>query len=103
MIKVSVMYPNGEGKTFDLDYYLNKHLPMVSNLMGDAIKDAAVERGLGGAEPGSAPIYLVMSHMYFDAIEDFENSFGPNAATIMADIPNYTNTQPDIVISEVVA
>ncbi len=29
MIKVTVLYPNEEGKKFDLDYYLNKHLPMV--------------------------------------------------------------------------
>ena len=26
MIRVSVMYPSGEGKKFDYDYYVNKHM-----------------------------------------------------------------------------
>ena len=30
MIKVSVFYPNEEGKKFDMDYYLNSHIPMVN-------------------------------------------------------------------------
>jgi len=42
-----------------------------------------------------------MSHLYYDSVEAFENSFGPNAEKIMADIPNYTNTQPVIQISVV--
>ncbi len=102
MIKVSVMYPSGEGKTFDMDYYANKHLPMVGGLLGDAIKGTAVENGLGGAEPGSKAPYLAMGHMYFDSVEEFGSSFGPNAEEIMGDLPNFTNAQPDIQISEVI-
>jgi hypothetical protein len=29
MIKVSVLYPNSEGKKFDMGYYCSKHMPMV--------------------------------------------------------------------------
>ena len=101
MIKVSAIYPNGEGKTFDADYYKNQHLPMVSNLLGDAMKAGSFETGLSGPEPGSAPAYLAMGHMYFDTVEDFQNSFGPNAEKIMSDIPNYTNVEPEILIAEV--
>ena len=102
MIKVSVLYPNGEGKTFDMDYYMNKHFPMVGELLGDKLKGATVERGLGGAEPGSTATYAGMGNMYFDTIEDFGSAFGPNAAQIMGDLPNFTNAEPVIQISEVV-
>ena len=51
MIKVSVLYPNGEGKSFDMDYYCNTHVPMVGGLLGDAVKGATVEKGLGGGAP----------------------------------------------------
>ena len=101
MIKVSALYPNGEGHTFDVDYYTQKHITMVGDLLGDAMKGGEMEKGLGGPE-GSPAAYLFMSHMYFDSMEAFEASFGPNAGTIMADIPNYTNTQPVIQISQVV-
>jgi hypothetical protein len=29
MIKVSVLYPNTAGCKFDMNYYLNQHMPMV--------------------------------------------------------------------------
>jgi len=29
MIKFSIFYPNEEGKKFDMDYYINSHIPMV--------------------------------------------------------------------------
>ena len=44
MVKVSVIYPNTEGKKFDLDYFCNTHLPLVGGLLGDALKGAAVEK-----------------------------------------------------------
>ncbi len=100
MTKISVLYPNGEGHTFDMDYYTQTHLPLVGGLLGDSLKGAALEKGIGGPE-NSPAAYLVMSHLYYDSVAAFEASFGPNADKIMADIPNFTNTQPIIQISEV--
>ena len=101
MIKVSVLYPNDEGKKFDMEYYCSKHMPMVQQKLGDACKSIAVEQGLGGGEPGSPPAYIAMGHMYFDSVEAFQTAFGPNAKDIMADVPNYTDIQPMLQVSEV--
>jgi uncharacterized protein (TIGR02118 family) len=101
MIKVSVLYPNGPGSTFNMEYYLNHHVPMVRAKLAGACKNAAVEEGLGGAAPGSLPAFSAMGHLYFDSVEAFQTAFGPHAAAIMADIPNYTNVQPTIQLSEV--
>lgn len=102
MIKVSVFYPNQEGKKFDMDYYCNKHTPMVAELLGDAVKGATVEEGIGGGAPGDSATYIAMGNLYFDTMESFQNSFGPNAPQIMGDIPNYTNIEPIIQVSKVV-
>lgn len=102
MAKVSVMYPNGEGKHFDMDYYVNKHIPLVGKLLGDALKSTAVEKGLGSAEPGSIAPYAGMGIMYFDTVDDFGKAFGPNANEIMGDLPNFTNIEPIVQISEVI-
>jgi len=101
MIKLSVFYPNQEGKSFDMDYYCNKHIPMVAKLLGDAVKGASVEQGLGGGAPGEPASFIAMGNLYFDTMESFQNSFGPNAAQIMEDIPNYTNIAPVIQVSKV--
>ena len=100
-IKVSVLYPNAPGKKFDIDYYCNKHVPMVAGLLGDAVIGATVENGVGGAEPGSVAPFAAMGNLYFKSLESFQNSFGPNAEKIMGDSPNYTNIEAVIQISEV--
>lgn len=100
-IKVSVIYPDGEGKTFDMDYYCNKHIPMVAGLLGDAVIGATVEKGIGGAAPGSSAPFQAMGNIYFVSAESFQNSFGPHAEQIMGDVTNYTNIEPQIQVSEV--
>ena len=100
-IKVSALYPDGEGKTFDMDYYCNKHTPMVVDLLGDALIRATVEKGLSGVEPDSSATYAAMGNLYFESVEMFQNSFGTNANKIMGDLPNFTNIEPVIQISEV--
>jgi uncharacterized protein (TIGR02118 family) len=101
MIKVSVLYPGRAGSTFDMDYYLNRHIPMVLAKLGAACKTAAVEQGFAGATPGSPPAFTAMGHLYFDSVEAFQAAFGPHAGEIMGDIPNFTNVQPTIQVSEV--
>jgi uncharacterized protein (TIGR02118 family) len=102
MTKVSVLYPSGEGKHFDMNYYATTHVELVGKLLGDALKGATLESGVGGAEPGSAPTFSAMGNMYFDSVEAFQNAFGPNAEAIMGDLANFTNIEPVIQISEVV-
>jgi uncharacterized protein (TIGR02118 family) len=101
MIKVSVLYPNITGKKFDMEYYCNKHIPMVQQKLGAACKGVAVEAGLGGAEPGASATYIAMGHLYFDSVEAFHTAFGPHAQAILGDVQNYTDLEPTIQISAV--
>jgi uncharacterized protein (TIGR02118 family) len=101
VIKVSVLYPNTAGCKFDMRYYLDKHMPMVQQKLGAACKRMAVEEGIAGGAPGAPATYVAMGHLYFDSTDAFQAAFAPHAQAILADIPNYTNTQPTIQISEV--
>src|SRR5215470_14936711 len=101
MIKVSVFYATGEGKHFDIDYYCDKHMAMVQRLCGAALKSMAAEHGLSGMTAGSAAPFIAMGHLYFDSVNALEASFGSHMNEIVADVPNYTNIQPVIQISEV--
>ena len=101
MIKVSVLYPNSEGKGFDIKYYCEKHMPMIKQMLGSACKGIAVEQGIAGGRPGSPPTYVAMGHIYCESIEAFQAAFGPHTAQIMADVPNYTLIRPILQISEV--
>src|SRR5262249_36608127 len=102
MIKVSVMYPNKPGARFDHAYYRDKHMPLVKNRMGSACLFYTVDKGLAGGAPGESPTYVGMCHIYCNNVESFQAGFGPHAKEILADIPNYTDLQPVLQISEVV-
>lgn len=101
MIKVTVLYPNSPGAKFDMNYYVSHHMPMVRERCAPACRGIAAEGGLAGAEPGSKAPYIAAGHLTFDSVEAFQKSFGPHASEILADIPNYTNTQPVIQIAQV--
>ncbi len=102
MIKVTVFYPNSDGARFDVDYYRDRHMPMVRERLGAACKGIAVEQGLAGATPGSRPQFIAMGHIYFESLDAFEASFDKHAGEFVADVPNYTNVQAVIQVSEVV-
>jgi uncharacterized protein (TIGR02118 family) len=100
MIRVNVLYANTEGSKFDMAYYTGKHLPMVREKLGAALKGMTLDQGVAGGQPGSKPPFVAMVHLHFDSVEAFQAAFGPHAKAIMGDIPNYTDIPPTIQISE---
>ena len=100
MVKVSVMYPNQSGAAFNMDYYSTRHMALVRKLLGDAVKGLAIDRGIDSAE--SHPPYLVVGHLWFESIAAFQSAMAAHSAALMADIPNYTNLQPAIQVSEII-
>lgn len=102
MIKVSVLYPQQPDATFDHAYYRDKHMPMVKALMGEHCSHYTIDRGLAGGAPGAPPPFVAMCHLYCASVVAFQAGFGPHAKEIMADVPNYTNLSPTLLISEVV-
>jgi len=102
MIKVTVMWPNSDDATFDHEYYLQKHIPMLGELLGDKLKRVEVDRGVGGLEPGAPPPYVAITNLHFDSVDDFQMAFGPNVEKITGDEPNFTNIPVKVQISEVV-
>lgn len=101
MIRVSVIYPNIEGKRFEMDYYCEKHIPMIKAKVGAACKDVIVDQGMSGAQPGSKPGFIAWAHFLFDSPETFQSAFIPHLKEFSDDIPNYTDIEPIFQISEV--
>ena len=103
MLKVTIFYPNAEGSTFDMDYYATKHMPMVADLLGDALVKFEIDKGISGRSPEEQAPYMAIGYLYVNSMEQYGQAFGPNADKIRGDIPNYTNVQPIIQVSEMVS
>ena len=71
MIRLSVHYPATPGSRFDWDYYLNKHVPMVSKLLGSAVREVSIDKGLAGAGKDAPAPFVAIATMRFDSVEAF--------------------------------
>ena len=93
MIRVSVMYPKSEGSTFDLDYYTTKHM---------AIVDATIKPTKWEVDGGADGPHMAIGHLYFDSMDAMGAAMA-NAGDAPADIPNFTNAEAAMQVSEIVA
>jgi uncharacterized protein (TIGR02118 family) len=101
MIKVSVLYPHQPGGKFDMNYYLTKHMPMVRQRLGSALKGVSVEQGISGGPPNSPPPFVTMCHLLFDSVAAHDAAVAPHEAELKGDITNFTNIEPRFQFSEV--
>jgi uncharacterized protein (TIGR02118 family) len=102
LIKVSIMYPFGEGKTFDMEYYETRHMPMVAGFLGSNLAKYTIEKGVASGIPNQPLPYMAIGTFYVKSLSDYQAAIGPNRDAIRADFPNYTDIAPVILISEVV-
>lgn len=103
MIRVTVLYPNESGKKFDADYYKNKHMKLCEErLKSFGLLRYEVDKGIAGGAPNAPAPFVGACHFYFNSVEGFQKGMGAHGTEIVADIPNYTNIQPTIQISEIV-
>ena len=104
MIRLTALWPKTNDSHFDMDYYLSKHVPMTkSRFQGSGIPvEAEVDEGLGGFPPGEPAPYAAIGYLLFENMEDLQKGLAAHAAEILADVPNFTNVQPQIQIGSVV-
>lgn len=101
MIKISVMYPSIEGGNFDLNYYIQTHVPLVREKLGKVLKGVGIEKGLS-ASTGIPPVYIAIGYLLVESMEEYLQALTPHSEAIRSDIQNFTNIQPIIQISQII-
>ena len=103
MVTISVIYPRGQGAHFDYDYYIARHLPLVSERWsGSGLTGVEALRGMAGAEGGEAPFFAI-ALIRFASMELFQAAMGgEHAAAVLGDIPNFTSVQPIVQMNDTI-
>ena len=101
MFKVAVLYPNGDDKTFDMDYYEKKHMPMVAGFLGKNLKFYEIEKGIAGRSPNEKPPFVAIGYFYINDVAEYNKAIAQNRDAVISDFKNYTNIQPVVQISEI--
>ncbi|OJV21234.1 MAG: ethyl tert-butyl ether degradation protein EthD [Dyadobacter sp. 50-39] len=102
LTKVSIMYPYAEGKTFNMDYYETKHMPMVAKFIGSNLVKYTIEKGVASGIPNQPLPFMAIGTFYVKSLSEYQAAIGPNRDAIRADFANYTNISPVILVSEVI-
>jgi uncharacterized protein (TIGR02118 family) len=101
MYKVAILYPAGEGKNFDLNYYEAKHMPMMAGILGKNLAFYEIDKGLSGRTPADPLPYVTIGYFYIRDLAAYNKAIAENITAILEDIKKYTNIQPTIQISEI--
>ena len=88
------------GVRFDHDYYASRHLPMAAAAMAPhGVTHIEAVR----IDAASSP-YQVMFSAYFESEAQLQRAMGTRAmAEVVADVPNYHDGNPDVMVGQVVA
>lgn len=101
LFKVAILYPSGEDKTFDMEYYEKNHMPMVAGFLGKNLKFYEIDKGIAGRTPEDKAPFVAIGYFYVYDIAEYHKAIAPNRETIVKDFKNYTNIQPVVQISEI--
>ena len=91
MVSFVVAYPTTAGATFDAAYYMATHMPLVDRHLGP--------HGLTGArvlfaDQPDAPFVAVTTLDFADEASFAAAMSAPEAATVFADVANFTTIAP---------
>jgi uncharacterized protein (TIGR02118 family) len=101
MVCISVLYPNTPGKEFDHAYYAQTHMPLVMDrLKSYGLIRYEIDTGLAGGAPGSPAPFIGAGRLYFHSLEDFQKALAAHGPEILSDVPNYTDIELQIQVSE---
>jgi len=101
IFKVAILYANGDDKTFDMDYYEKKHMPMVAGFLGKNLKFYEIDKGIAGRTPNDKVPFLAIGYFYINDIAEYNKAIAQNRDAVVNDFKNYTNIQPLVQISEI--
>lgn len=97
---LTVMYPTAGGTTFDHAYYASKHMGLVEEYFGPHMISASASKGLAGG-PDLPPGFHAIAVITFESQSKMHNAMA-GSGPVLADIPNYFNGEPQMLIGEVI-
>ena len=92
----TVSYPRTADSTFNLDYYLKHHLPMVQERWAKyGMKDWFVCKFDEGQ-------YSVVTTSHWNDMSGFQKAIAEDSKAIIDDLSNYSNQPPVSAVGEIV-
>ncbi len=100
MIRITVSYPATQNQRFDHSYYQTQHATLIRDLLSPhGLQRVEIDQCLSDGA-GKAPPVVAAAHMVFESLASFQAGMAAAGGALAADMKNYTDTVPVIVISQ---
>lgn len=102
--KVTVMYPNKEDTSFNMEYYLSHHMPLAERIWKPFgfLKWELVE-AVAELDGAKGPFYTFNVLTWRDEASYLKANAAPESSEIWDDLPNVCNHSPIVVMGNLVA
>ncbi len=99
---ITVLYENLEDATFDLDYYMSTHMPLVDEKFKPfGLKGWRVLKAVG-TPFGEDALFSIIANLEFDTADQFKAAVAAEGGPVFGDVPNFSNKSPVVVIGDLV-
>ena len=99
---ITVLYENVDDATFDLDYYMAKHMPLVdAKFKPFGLEGWRVLKAVG-TPFGGKPAYSIIANLEFATADQFRAAVAAEGGPVFGDVPNFSNKDPVVVIADLV-
>ena len=99
MIVLTVLYPKTADSTFDHEYYLSKHIPMVRSFWTEmGLTQVELLRG-ASAMDGSAPAFELVGMLHFVSQEALTAALEVHGQAVIDDVRNFSSVAPTLQVS----
>ncbi|RYH53801.1 MAG: EthD family reductase [Alcaligenaceae bacterium] len=103
MIKVTALYRWREGATFNHDYYHAEHMRIARQALGPlGLLRLESDRVLYPGDPRPGQV-VALTNAFFETLAHAQAAAKQTAAVLIADIPNYTNIEPESYFAQMQA
>lgn len=100
-ITITVLYPNTPGSRFDVDYFVDTHIPLVEeHWRSKGLTSVKLLKGAGTADPATPPPYQVITVLGFESLQAFRAAAKDSGAVILGDVANFTDVTPIVQIND---
>ncbi len=103
--EASVIYPKDESSTFDMDYYLGTHMPLVAKNWGKyGLQKYHVVQFNPNPADSSAPAFSVKCDLTFKDADGLKKALSSaEAKDVFDDVPKFSNRGPSFVAGDVLS
>lgn len=98
-ISLQVLYPITDDSKFDYDYYVNSHFAIVGDNWGEFVESVTASKGIAGG-PDAPPEFHAIATIMFKDMDALHAAMAV-AGPVLADVENFTNSPPQMLIGEV--